>query len=57
MMVHFARSMADEIRASNEAGQPAGWILPVGLRRRAALDAGGHQIDHEIRYHLAHIVS
>lgn len=32
MMVHFARSMADEIRASNEAGQPAGWILPVGLR-------------------------
>jgi len=26
MMEHFARSMADEIRANNEAGQPTRWI-------------------------------
>jgi glucosamine-6-phosphate deaminase len=30
MMEHFARSMADEIRANNEKKQPTRWILPVG---------------------------
>jgi glucosamine-6-phosphate deaminase len=30
MIEHFARSMADEIRANNERKQPTRWILPVG---------------------------
>lgn len=30
MMQYMARSMADEIRANNDRGQPTRWILPVG---------------------------
>lgn len=30
MIEHFARSMADEIRANNEQHKPTRWILPVG---------------------------
>jgi len=30
LYLHFARSIADEIRANNEAGQPTRLILPVG---------------------------
>jgi glucosamine-6-phosphate deaminase len=30
MMEHMAQSMADEIRANNQRGQPTRWILPVG---------------------------
>lgn len=30
LIEHFARTMADDLRANNERGEPTRWILPVG---------------------------